>query len=129
MTIQKDLNAVSKEILKQALKIDKLAEAIDKLQSSKLKTTPSKTVAKAKPVEKTGKPKAASKKPSKKVATGPTATDQVLKVIKRYKKGVNVPTLKETTGFPDKTIRNILYSAFKGGKIKRAGKGIYVAVK
>lgn len=130
MTIQKDLEAISKAMLKQATRIDKLAEAIDKLQSSKLKTKPSKTTTKAKPVrKKMAKPKASPKKASKKVSTGVTATDQVLKIIKRYKKGVSASALKEKTGFEDKKIRNILYGAFKGGKIKRAGRGLYVAVK
>lgn len=129
MTIQKDLEAISKAMLKQAKRIDKLAESIDKLQSSKLKTKPSKTASKAKPVKKTAKPKAATKKSSKKVATVPTATYQVLKVIKRYKKGVSASALKEKTGFGDKKIRNILYGAFKSGKIQRAGRGLYVAVK
>ncbi len=129
MTIQKDLNAVSKEMLKQASRIDKLAEAIDKLESSTSKIKPSKTVAKAKPVREISKPKAATKRASKKVSTDPTATDQVLKVIRSSKKGVGVSALKEKTGFGDKKIRNILYWAFTRGKIKRAGRGLYVAVK
>lgn len=56
----------------------------------------------------------------------PTATEQVLKIIKRFKKGVDVPTLMKRTGFEDKKIRHIIYRAHKRGKIKRVGKGLYV---
>jgi len=56
-----------------------------------------------------------------------TATDQVVNIIKRSKKGADAPTLMKKTGLADKTIRNILFRAGKLGKIKRAGRGIYVA--
>ena len=56
----------------------------------------------------------------------PTATDAVLKVIKRHKKGVGIQKLRDRTGFDDKKIRNIVFKAFKEGKIKRAGRGVYV---
>jgi predicted transcriptional regulator of viral defense system len=57
----------------------------------------------------------------------PTATDQVLKTINRSKNGVDVPTLIKKTGLDEKKIRNIVSRAFKQGKIKRVGRGIYVA--
>jgi predicted transcriptional regulator of viral defense system len=75
---------------------------------------------KAQPAKKT--PKAPAKKKAAKV----TATDQVLKIIKRSKKGVDTATLIKKTGFDQKKIRNILQRTFNQGKIKRAGKGIYV---
>jgi predicted transcriptional regulator of viral defense system len=56
-----------------------------------------------------------------------TATDQVLKIIKRTKKGVDAPTLMKKTGLADKKVRNILMRASKQGRIKRAARGIYVA--
>ncbi len=55
-----------------------------------------------------------------------TATDQVVSIIKRSKKGVDAPTLMKKTGLADKTIRNILFRAGKQWKIKRAGRGVYV---
>ena len=58
-----------------------------------------------------------------------TATDQVLWIIKRSKKGVNVATLMDKTGFNQKKITNILQRTYKQGKIRRVGKGIYVGVK
>jgi hypothetical protein len=54
------------------------------------------------------------------------APDPVLKIIKMYKKGVDIPILKTKSGFNDKKVRNIVQKAFKEGKIKRVDKGIYV---
>ena len=75
-------------------------------------------------------PAAAKKAPvkkaaAKKKAAAPTATDQILKIIKRSKKGVDVPTLMKKTGYNDKKVRNIVSRAFRQGKIKRKGRGIY----
>jgi hypothetical protein len=58
-----------------------------------------------------------------------TATEQVVNIIKRSRKGVDVPTLVNKTGFEEKKIRNILFRASRQGKIERAGRGIYVATK
>lgn len=59
-------------------------------------------------------------------STPATDAEQVLKIIKRSRKGVDVPTLKKRTGIDEKKIRNIVYSAFNKGKIKRTGRGIYL---
>jgi predicted transcriptional regulator len=67
------------------------------------------------------------KAPAKKRAAKPTATDQVVNIIKRSKKGVDAPTLMKKTGLADKTVRNILFRVSKQRKIKRAGRGVYVA--
>ena len=79
------------------------------------------------------KPRAAKKAPAKKAAAAKraaklTATDQVLGIIKRSKKGVNAATLMTKTGFDLKKVRNILQRTYKQGKIKRVEKGIYVGV-
>ena len=79
----------------------------------------------------TAKKKATKKAPAKKApaikrGTQVTATDQILKIIKRSKKGVDVPTLKTKTGFDDKKVRNIVFRAAKEGRIKKSGRGIYV---
>ena len=78
--------------------------------------------AKAKP-----KAKATKRAPAKKKTAAPTATDQVVNIIKSSKKGVDTPTLMKRTGLADKTVRNILFRASKQGRIKRSGRGVYVA--
>ena len=83
--------------------------------------------------QKSEKPRAAKKAPARKApvtrkTAQPTATDQVLNIIKRSKKGVNAATLMTKTGFDLKKVRNILQRTYKQGKIKRVEKGIYVGV-
>ena len=58
-----------------------------------------------------------------------TATDQVLDIINRSKKGVNAATLMKKTGFNEKKVRYILQRTYKQGKIERAKRGIYIGVK
>ena len=115
--LKKDLQAVSKKLKALAKKTEGIMKAVDKLEKAQVKTE-----AKAKP----GK-NASANKPAAKKATAQTATDQVVSVIKKSKEGVDVPTLMKKTGLADKQIRNIVFKAFKEGKIKRAGRGVYVA--
>ena len=56
-----------------------------------------------------------------------TDTAQVLKVIKRHKKGVDLKKLRDRTGFQDDKIRGIVSRACKTGKIKRVSRGVYIA--
>ena len=96
----------------------KAVEKFEKEQAAKTQKAKAKTRVKAKTTKKV---------PAKKKAAAPTATEQVLKVIKRSKKGVDVPTLMKKTGFDERKVRNIVFRTFKQGNIKRTGKGIYVA--
>ena len=110
MTIlKKDLQALNRDIKALEKKMEKLIAAVEK--GEKAKTT------KRSPVKKA---------PSRKRTAQPTATDQVLNIIKRSKKGVNAATLMAKTGFDLKKVRNILQRTYKQGKIKRVEKGIYV---
>lgn len=129
--IKKDLQGVSKSLKTLARKTEKLVKVVDKLEKAQ-------AVGKRKPKAKksitTRKAKAKKKAPVKKKGAvkktvALSATDQVVKIIKGWKKGVGVPTLIKKTGFEDKKIRNILNRASKQGKIKRAGRGIYMAGK
>ena len=102
-------------------------KTVTKKAAPKKKVTARKSAPKKKPVTRKAVAKKAAKKSAvKKKATAPTATDQVLKIITRFKKGVDVPTLMKKTGFEEKKVRNIVTRAFSQKKIKRAGRGIYV---
>jgi hypothetical protein len=106
---KKDLTALKKEIKALEKKMDKLIAAAGK----------------------SGEPKAAKKASAmkgavKKGAAKITATEQVLRIISRSKKGVNAATLMTKTGFNQKKISNIIQRIHKQGKIIRVGKGIYV---
>lgn len=54
-----------------------------------------------------------------------TPTDQVLTLMKRFKKGITVESLRDKSGFNEKQISNIVHRACKKGKMKRLGRGIY----
>ena len=70
--------------------------------------------------------KAGVKKPPARKAKRLTDTAQVLKVINRHKKGVDLKKLRDRTGFQDDKIRGIVFRACKTGKIKRVSRGIYI---
>lgn len=116
----KDLQALSKELKALVKKTEKIMKAVDKLEKAQA-AGKRKAKAKAKTTKMAPAKKAATKK-----AAALTATDRIINIINRAKKGVDAPTLIKKTGFGDKKIRNILTKAFKQGKIKRAGRGIYV---
>lgn len=71
--------------------------------------------------------KSPAKKPTASKIQQESPTAMVLKVIKSYQKGIDIPTLKKITGLPDNSIRNILYRASKEGKIKRVRRGVYAS--
>ena len=124
MTIQQDLKALQNNFKAIENKMEKLIAAVEKSEKPKVakKTT-------AKPVKaKTIKRSPTQKAPVKKKTAQPTATDQVIGIIKRSKKGVNTATLMTKTGFDVKKVRNILQRIYKMGKIKRVEKGVYVGV-
>jgi len=117
------LQVVTKELKALTRKTEAMAKNMAKLEKAQAKAKP-----KAKAARKAaGKKAPAKKKPAAKKAKAQTATDQVVKTIKRSKKGVDAPTLMKKTGLAEKTVRNVIFRASKLGKIKKAGRGIYVA--
>jgi hypothetical protein len=120
--LKRDLRAVQKDIKALEKKLEKLIAAFDK--GKKVKAKPAAKKAASGVVKK-------RRAPAKKAAAKPkraklTATDKVLGIIRRSKKGVNVSTIKSKTGFDDKKVRNIIFRTSKEGKIKKIGRGIYL---
>ncbi|MGD2097370.1 MAG: hypothetical protein PVG35_07295 [Desulfobacterales bacterium] len=123
--LKRDLQAVKKDIKALEKKLEKLLKAYEKPQRPKAARKVKRRTAKRKT-----QPRAAAKKSSsRKRSSQMTATEQILKIVKRSRKGVDVPTLKAKTGFQDKKVRNIIFRASKEGKIKKIGRGIYVGAK
>lgn len=120
--LKNDLQAVTRELKAMVRKTETLAKKVDKLEKAQA-AAKRKTKAKAKT---TKKAPARKRVAAKKKAAPLTATDKVVNIIRRSKKGVDAPTLMKKTGLADKTIRNILFRASKQGKIKKVGRGIYV---
>jgi len=63
---------------------------------------------------------------AKSKASGMTASDIVLDVIKGSKKGVGFAYIQSKTGFGDKKLRNIIFRLHKLCKITRKSRGIYM---
>ena len=122
MTLKQDLKAVQRQIKALEKKMEKLIAAAEKSEKPATGKKTTRKLIKAK----TTKKALAEKVPLKNKSAQPTSTDQVLKIIKRHKKGVNAATLMTKTGFDLKKVRNILNRTYKQGKIKRVAKGIYV---
>ena len=109
----KNLQAANKDLKALSKKVDKLIVEVGKLEKPK---SVKKTVAKAKPVK-----KVVAKKTAKL-----TAADTLFGIIKRFKKGTDVATLMEKTGFNRRKIYDNVKILKKQGKIKTAGIGVYV---
>jgi uncharacterized protein (UPF0335 family) len=58
--------------------------------------------------------------------SGMAASDIVLNIIKRSKKGVGFAYIQSKTGFGDKKLRNIIFRLHKLDKITRQSRGIYM---
>ena len=105
MKIQKELVKISKDLEKMSRRIKKLTASIPKAKGR------AKKVSMLKPV--------AGKKGKQ------SGTQTVLNMIKKSKAGIAAGALIKKTGFEDKKIRNILFKAWKDGKIERVGRGVY----
>lgn len=108
-----DLKSIAKQLNALAKKTETLAKAFDKAP---------KAAAKKKPA------KAAKKKVTVKGKKSATPTEQVLTIMKRFKKGISVEALRGKSGFSEKQISNIVHRACQKGKMKRIGRGIYSVV-
>ncbi len=136
--IKKDLKAIAKVFKGLTQKTDRMIKQLKELEKPQATKEPKPKPARSKhkipkkaPVTKTPvKGKALKAKPMKKTvakkAKKITAIDTVLAIIKRSRKGVDTPALKNKTGLKDTNIRTILYRLSKQGKIKRDLKGLYV---
>lgn len=119
--LEKFLSVLSDGMRTLAQGVESLAGKVDEL--SKTYRSPAKPDTRQttrKPARKSPKQTRAS------TAKSETAAEKVLAVIKRHKKGVNVSTLKQKTGFDDKKIYNIIYKLKKKGLVKSIRKGVYI---
>jgi predicted Rossmann fold nucleotide-binding protein DprA/Smf involved in DNA uptake len=112
--LKMSLRKVARELTKAAKEVEKLAGKLE--AQTKTSTAPKK--------------KAAGKNPLKQTVSAkqPTAADTVYKVIASLKKGANIATLKQKTGYDNKKIHNLVYKLKKQDKIKSETKGVYVKV-
>ena len=113
--LKKTLQSVNKDLKVLSKKVDRMIVSVGKLEKIKTK------VVHDKPAKKVTVKKPAAKKPVKL-----TAADTILGIIKKRKKGIGTAELMKKTSFDQKKTYNIVYKLKKQGKIKSAGKGVYV---
>ena len=104
--------------------VENLAHKIGKPEMAKVVKKPRRKLA--------AQPKLKKRAPVRKKIVVPrpkraTATDEVLQIIKRHKRGIDITKLKHKTGFADSKLRVIVSRAYKQGKIKRKARGVYVS--
>ncbi|MEE4355497.1 MAG: SWIM zinc finger family protein [Desulfococcaceae bacterium] len=107
-------------VKKNARKSARTPKKVEKPDKQKRK----KAVSAVKRVPKKGKTPTPKKKKESKTAGG-TAIDTVEALILKSRKGMDIPTLMEKTGFDERKIYNIVYRLVKKGKIIRPERGLY----
>ena len=136
--LKKDVQAVVKELKSLTKKAEKMAKKLDKLskaaapKKAKAKVAKKKVAKKKVARKKVAKKKVARKKVARKAVAKKSkripASDSVLKLIGRSKKGIRTADLIAKTGFKEKKIRDIIYRLKKQKKIKSQRTGLYVTI-
>ncbi|HBF43844.1 MAG TPA: hypothetical protein DDW42_09525 [Desulfobacteraceae bacterium] len=125
--LRRDLQSIVKSLKALTQKTEKIAANLAKIEKYQVqKVSKEKASAVKRPARKTTAKKTTLKRTAAKKAIGVSATDTVLAIINRNKKGLNTTAIKNRTGFNDKKIWNIINRLKKGGKIKSSGRGIYL---
>ena len=57
-----------------------------------------------------------------------TASDMVMKVIKKFEQGADFARIQAATGFGEKKLRNIIFRLNQTEKIERKRRGVYIVV-
>lgn len=115
--LKMELKSLAKALKALVRQTEKMEKKLDKLEKA---SRPKKTKKKA--------PAKAMKKKVVKRTTKVTATDTVLKMIQRRKRGITTAEIKARTGFKEKKIWDIVNRSKREGKIKVLRKGVYAKV-
>ena len=121
--MKKDFQFVIRNLKALTKKAEAMARKVDRLENAVAKKAKPKPRVKAEALRRGVTKKAAAKKPKR-----VTATDTVMAIINRSKKGVDTATLVQKTGFNEIKVRNIVFRLKKQKKIKSKTKGVYVKI-
>lgn len=128
-TLMKDVQAVVKELKSLTKKAEKLSKRLNNLSKvTAPKKVKVKTKAKVKRRVKVPKKKIVAKKGIAKKSKRVPASDSVMTIINRSRKGIRTAELITKTGFKEKKIRDIIYRLKKQGKVKSLRTGLYVKI-
>ena len=122
MELQNLLKSVSENLKTLAKGVEAIAAKVDAATKSQGSVKPKRK----KPAMAAKKSKTVKKRPAKKIATQATASETVMKIIGRSKKGVSTAVIMEKTGYDRKKVANAIYRLGKQGKIKSVHKGVYI---
>ena len=112
--LPRQLKTISKSLATLSKQVEKIAEQIENLQpASKMAATGRSGV------------RAAGMRTDV-TARGKSVLDTVFDVIKRSRKGVTIPQLKEKTSLDARQLSNALYKLSKKGQIFAKSRGQYV---
>jgi hypothetical protein len=117
--IKAQLKTLSKSLVTLSKQVEKITDQFDKLQAPQKAAPAKKAVAKKKVAKKAAEKKAAPAKQA-------TMLEAVFDIIKRTKKGVTVPQLREKTKLDSRQLSNALYKLTKKGAIQTKSRGLYV---
>lgn len=119
--LKKDLESTAITLNALAAKIDAISKKMGGAEKAKSAPKPA-----TKAVKKDVKAKPVKKSAPEKKAAPITASDTVLNIVGRYKRGIKTAAIKEKTGYNEKKVQNIVFKLRKQGKIKSVVKGVYV---
>ena len=126
--VQSQLKLIAKSLSALSKQVDSVSRQLGKAQPAK-KAAPKKKVQKKVLAKKVVAKKSVAKKAiTKKAAPAKkkNVLDTVLGVIKRSRKGVSIPALKEKTSLDSRQLSNALYKLAKRGVISSKSRGIYI---
>lgn len=123
--LRRSLQSISKNLKALTEKAEKMTKALDRLDKAQVKTVPRKKAVAKKTAPRAVAKEIAPKRVSAKKVKGTSATEKVLRIILRSKKGVDTASLKNQTGYNSRKIWDIVHRAYKEGKIKKVGRGTY----
>ncbi len=112
--LKKDLQSVVEKLKSLTQQAETIGMKLDRFEETRT-ITKSEAKARVKSPKKTMAGKSAPQ----------GATDTVLKIVSRSRKGVDTTTLRERTGLKESNLRTIVYRLRKSGKIKTVGRGVY----
>ncbi len=118
--LTRSLQSVLKNLQTLTEKTEKIIEKLEMDQDPEVKKVPAKKV-----VSKATKSKKKAVQTSAKKENKETATDTVLELILKNKKGIGSTELRGKTGFNEKKIWNIINRLKKQKKIKSMSRGQY----
>ena len=116
--IKKELQAAKRELKALSKRVEKIMVALEK--NDKPKATKKASAA----PKSTKKVVAKISVPKKRIKI--TASETVLKIIPKLKRGANTTTLMKKTGFNQRKVANIVFNLKKQKKIISPNKGLYM---